>query len=174
MKFVLVVVATVMLVSGGCARLGQQNEQAETSLESYLEYCHELAVGNGPIVGAKWEGEATYGVVYADERYLSFRAEESSYCGGAHGSRQVTVGTFDRATGRRLTARDLVPAERRDEVLRSLRQKVVSRLGGEDKLLDEVTLTDNCCLGADGLHFVYNEYEVACYAEGMIEVVIPR
>ncbi len=73
-----------------------------------------------------------------------------------------------------MTARDLVPAERRDEVLRCLRQKVVSRLGGEDKLLDEVTLTDNCCLAADGLHFVYNEYEVACHAEGMIEVVIPR
>ena len=131
-----------------------------------------MAVCNGPVVGAKWESEATYEVVYADQRYLSFRAEEFSYCGGAHGNRQVTVGTFDRATGRRLTARDLVPAERRDEVLRCLRQKVVSRLGGEDKLQGEVTLTDNCCLAADGLHFVYNEYEVACHAEGVVDVAV--
>ena len=46
--------------------------------------------------------------------------------------------------------------------------------GGEDKLLDEVTLTDNCCLATEGLRFVYNEYEVACHAEGAIEVAIPR
>lgn len=172
MKLELVVAAALLAV--GCSRIGTQKENDDTQLKSYLEYCRELAVGKGPVVGAKWESEATYEVVYADQRYLSFRAEEFSYCGGAHGNRQVTVGTFDRATGRRLTARDLVPAERRDEVLRCLRQKVVSRLGGEDKLLDEVTLTDNCCLATDGLRFVYNEYEVACYAEGMIEVVIPR
>ena len=34
----------------------------ETSRESHLEYCHELAVGKGPVVGAKWESEATYEV----------------------------------------------------------------------------------------------------------------
>ena len=34
MKFELVVVATVILLTGGCARFGQQNEQAETQLES--------------------------------------------------------------------------------------------------------------------------------------------
>ena len=78
----------------------------------------------------------------------------------------MTVVSFDCATGRRLTACDLVPAERRDEVLRSLRQKVVERLGGEDKLQGDVTLTENCCLGAEGLRFGYNEYEVATVLRG--------
>lgn len=170
MKLELLTIAALLV--GGCS--DTQGEADESLLDSYLSYCRELAVGKEQIVGATWSTEATYNIVFADERYLSFRAEEFSYSGGAHGNRQVIVGTFDRATGRRLTVRDLIPAERREQVLKSLRQKVVERLGGEDKLQGEVTLTENCCLGADGLHFVYNEYEVACYAEGMIEVIIPR
>lgn len=170
MKLKLLIIGAVLV--GGCARIGSQNETDGSPLESYLAYCREVAVGKGPIVGAKWGREATYDVVYADERYLSFRAEEFSYSGGAHGCRQVTVGTFDRETGRLLTARDLVPAGHRDEVVRSLRQQVIERLGSEDKLLGEVTLTDNCYLAADGLHFVYDEYEVACHAEGVVDVSV--
>lgn len=170
MKLELLIIGAML--TGGCSRIGMENEKENTPLEAYLAYCRELAVCKGPIIGAEWASAATYSIAYADERYLSFRAEESSYCGGAHGTRQVSVGTFDRMTGRRLTAQDMVPAERRDEVLRILRQKVAERLGGEDKLQDVVTFTDNCYLATDGLHFVYNECEVACYAEGVIDVVV--
>ena len=41
---------------------------------------------------------------------------------------------------------------------------------------DEVKPHDNfyLSLSKDGWHFVFNEYEVACYAVGDVEVVIPR
>ena len=40
--------------------------------------------------------------------------------------------------------------------------------------LGDVTLTDNCCVAGDGVHFVFNECEVADYAAGPIEVVVRK
>ena len=148
-----IVLAAALLV-GGCSRLGTECEKDETLFKSYIAYCRELAVEKGPIVGENWEMKGTYRMVYSDAQYLSYRIEEYDYSGGAHGRRQVRVGTFDRASGKLLLVEDWVPAARRDEYLRLLRQKVVEQLGGEDQLLGEVTLTNNCYFAADGLHFV--------------------
>ena len=129
------------------------------------------------MVGAgatSWERNATYKIVYADEKHLSFRAEEFEYNGGAHGNTKITVGTFDRKTGKILKAADLIPAARRTEVLKELRAGVVKAIGGEAQLQGEVKIIDNCFVAKDGIHFVYNEYEVACYAAGSVEVVVKR
>lgn len=155
------------------------------TLSAYLELCRDVAAEAKPdgaqrddwMVGASvttWEREAKYDVVYADAKYLSFRAEEYAYNGGAHGGRKITVGTLERTTGRRLKAVDLVPEHRRADTLAALYAGVVEKIGGEDQLQGEVTLTDNCFVAADGLHFVFNEYEVACYAAGPIEVVVRK
>ena len=49
---------------------------------------------------------------------------------------------------------------------------VVKKIGGKENLQGEVKITDNCFIAQDGLHSVFNEYEVACYAAGAIEVVV--
>ena len=46
------------------------------------------------------------------------------------------------------------------------------KLGGKQNLLGEPKIIDNCYLGKDGIHFVYNEYEVAPYAEGSVDAVV--
>ena len=33
-------------------------------------------------------------------------------------------------------------------------------------------VTDNCCIAADGIHFVFNEYSIAPFLEGVIEAVV--
>ena len=50
---------------------------------------------------------------------------------------------------------------------------MIAKIGGKDNLQGEVTLTENFYIAGDGLHFVFNEYEVACHAQGLVEVVIP-
>lgn len=162
---------------------GEEGAKRSAMLQEYLANCQELiAIDQAEtnqqsdwLVGASvstWEAKAACKIVYADVNYVSFRVEEYVYRGGAHGSTIITVGSFERKTGRLLKATDLIPAVRRVEVLRQLRQQVVAKLGGEQHLQGEVTFTDNCYVAQDGIHFVYNEYEVACYAAGMIEVVI--
>lgn len=170
----------------GCkgVRVDGVKTRDSATLSEYLEFCREMALGGEmncredlmgtgeDAVATTWERNATYRIVFADAKYLSFRAEESRYDGGAHGGRKITVGTIDRRTGRRLKATDLIPAARRAKVLAALRAAVIRRVGGEGELQGEVTLTDNCYVAKDGIHFVFNEYEVACYAVGAVEAVV--
>ena len=62
--------------------------------------------------------------------------------------------------------------QKRAETLAALYDGVVKKIGGKENLQGEVKITDNCFVAQDGIHFVFNEYEVACYAAGSIEVVV--
>jgi len=119
-----------------------------------------------------FESTASYRVIYDDARYVSFQTQEYWYGGGAHGSTRVTVGTLDRRTGRLLRVADVVPAAKHSALQALLRERAIARLGGEDHLQGEVTVTENFYLAQDGLHFVYNQYEIACYADGITEVIV--
>lgn len=176
-------IPTLLGLFGGCKYAGIDDPTMSEDLAAYLELCHETALirDGGPDwkddwwVGSSattWERNASYKVVFADKRYLSFRAEEFAYNGGAHGGTKITVGTFGRQTGKQLCVADVVPANRRAEVLETVRKGVIEKIGGADKLQGEVTLVENFFIAKDGIHFVFNEYEVACYAAGPIEVVV--
>lgn len=121
------------------------------------------------------ESSAKCNVVYSDNprTFFSYRVELYSYDGGAHGSCRVLVGTVDLKTWRRLSVSDVIPDEKRDEALSRVIEAVVEKIGGEDNLQGKVTLTENFFVGADGLHFVFDEYAVSAYSFGNVEVVIP-
>lgn len=53
------------------------------------------------------------------------------------------------------------------------KEYVVMKIG-KDALQGDVRPHDNFYLSKDGWHFVFNAYEVACYAVGDVEVVIPK
>lgn len=185
MKWIKVVLPVCLVTGCQWASVADKEFITSKTLSAYLELCRETAVGvksdadhkDDWMVGAgltTWERNASYKVVYADAKCLSFRAEEYEYNGGAHGNKKITVGTLDRATGKLLKAADLIPERRRAEVLSELYKGVVKQIGGKDQLQGKVRLIDNCYVAEDGIHFVFNEYEVACYAAGAIEVVVPR
>lgn len=110
---------------------------------------------------------------YVDAKYLSFYAE-AYVCAGfnVHGGTSITVGTIDRKTGQVLKAADLIPARRMAEVRAALVDAVAKKLGGKENLLDEPEVVDNCYFADGAINFVYNEYEVAPYAEGPVEVAV--
>lgn len=145
---------------------------------AYIEMCkQESQREHGDNQG--WEADCLreykgeYKIVYVDARYLSFYIE-SYVCAGfnVHGGTSITVGTIDRKTGQVLKAADLIPERRRAEVRAALVDGVAKKLGGKKNLLSEPRIIDNCYLGEDGIHFVYNEYEVAPYAEGPVDAVV--
>ena len=145
---------------------------------AYIEMCkQEAQKDHRDCEGWAWdcsrEYRGEYKIVYVDARYLSFYVE-SYVCAGfnAHGGTSITVGTIDRKTGQVLKAADLIPERRRAEVRAALVDGVAKKLGGKQNLLGEPKIIDNCYLGKDGIHFVYNEYEVAPYAEGPVDAVV--
>ena len=146
----------------------------DKNLASYFE-----SGGVGFSIRTSKEYKSEYKVVHTDKRtFFSYWAESFCYTGGAHGVTTVAVGTIDVKTGKKLTVADVIPADKRAEALARLRKAVVAKVGGEEELMPLAkealaTPTDNFYVGADGLHFVFNEYEVACHAQGVVEVVIP-
>ena len=118
------------------------------------------------------EWHSNYSVVFVDADFVSYRCEEYSYTGGAHGMLEVHVGTLDRKTGRKLVLDDAFPEEMRESLKAELRAKALEALGEQPILFDGL-LTDNFCLMEDGWHFVYSPYEIASYAAGVVELVIP-
>ena len=114
-------------------------------------------------------------VVHIDENYVSFRADMVDYHGGNGNHSSVFVGTIDRRTGAVLSVADFVPKDKWPLLRQRLRAKAVREIGGEANLQGAVVVVENFYYADDGLHFVYNPYEIACGAAGVIEVVIsPR
>ena len=172
------VLCVLMVFAAGCATersVPKREKSKEFSV--YLESCRDILQEVGeegaiPASATTEEFSSRYEIVYADSRYVSYRAEEYWYCGGAHGSTTVTVLTIDRKTGREMTLEDFIPKEKHAALQRALRTGAIQKLGSEERLLDEVNVIDNFYVAADGLHFIYNQYEIAAYAYGQIEVVI--
>jgi hypothetical protein len=168
------VIAVSCIAFSGC-RTGEVGESAQ--LKGYIDSISQTLRDESAdmLVGSSMtteEYQSKYSVVFADEKYISFRAEEYSYTGGAHGSNKITVGTIDRKTGRRMCLKDFVSADKLPELTKILHAKVIKKLGGKENLQGEVLPIENFCVVKGGLKFVYNEYEVACYAAGAIEVVV--
>lgn len=135
------------------------------------ELANDLRVGDSL---STREYNSKYEMIHIDRAraFFSYRSTRYSYTGGAHGSQIVEIGTMDVAAWRKLTLDDVIPADKRAEALARLKAAVIKKIGKEN-LQGEVKLTDNFCVMEDGLHFVFQEYEVAAYAVGSVEVVIP-
>ena len=132
-----------------------------------------------------WDKSSKYEIVCRDADKLSYRTTEYRYTGGAHGSTLVQVGTVDRKTGRKYRLADIVPESHRGELLRKVREDIAIRhykaksyaewrARKEIAFFDEPQLTENFYFDDRAIHFIYNQYEIACYADGIIEAIVPR
>lgn len=185
MKKMKIVCVCAVAAIAGCVSADRSGGE---DFDRYVEFCCETAITsvgaedpNDPMSKADWmvgasattqEFNKEYKIVYADKDYLSFYTKEYSYLGGAHGNTVIRVGTISRATGRILKVGDFVADVKRAALKKALHDGAVKALGGEENLQSEVEVIENFYLAKDGLHFFYNEYEIACYAAGPVEVVI--
>ena len=184
------VIGLCVAAFGGCRHVAANGESASDTVSSDFGnrldcYLNEVkavfgnkdlaqdVIPGGPLTTREYNSK--YEVVYTDpERtFFSYRVESFSFTGGAHGESAVCVGTVDVKSGKKLTVADVIPADKRAEALANVKKAVIAKIGGKDNLQGEVTLTENFYVAGDGLHFVFNEYEVACHARGLVDIVIP-
>ena len=120
-------------------------------------------------------------VIHCDDAIASIKIIDSSYTGGAHGSTHVTVCTLVKGRGAKpLTLEDIATPEQLPRLTALVREALKKRFGVKtDEELDRKTAhpegkqvgpTPNFYYDAYRLHFIYNEYEIAAYSEGTIDI----
>ena len=124
---------------------------------------------------------STMSVLMNEGGFLTVEIMDWSYTGGAHGNYGVAHATFDLGTGREIKLADLVNAgyEKRWTELGAAELRLQAGVAANAPLSeaglfeDKLELTGNWFLTPGGIGFSYSPYEIASYARGIVEFVLP-
>lgn len=129
-----------------------------------------------------WFLERKVEVAHLSARVLSLRFEEFTFTGGAHPNTWIVYSNVRPETGDEIELNDLVGedgrgrleaiAEGRFRKQREIPPDASLEAAGFWFEEDRFRLNDNFSIGAAGLIFYYNRYEVAPYAMGPTEIVL--
>lgn len=130
---------------------------------------------------AKWEATINGEVTYEDENILTIKLDSYLFTGGAHGYQSIQFLNFDKNRGLALENWQLFKEyDEFNEYVETefrLQEKIP-----EDKNInvtgfmfenDSFYLPENIGFTDKGLHLLYNQYEIASYADGQIELILP-
>ena len=111
------------------------------------------------------------------EKLATFAIRYYSYTGGAHGLGGSEYLTIDMTTHKVLTLPDIIDQKKLPEV-KELLWSFYTNFGStkdEDAFTKKTDfdVSENFYLAHDGIHFIYHEYEIASYAAGEQDLVIP-
>lgn len=145
------------------------------------EYEKELKE-HGEAYSFEWEFEYTLSPVYNRNGFLCYGLSSSEYTGGAHGMYADFYYTIDLSDWHRIGLDDIFQPGSSDQVNRVLLQELLKslNLSAPDSLLElgyfdteNITATENFYLTDEGFCWVYNPYEIACYATGQVQIKVP-
>jgi hypothetical protein len=128
-----------------------------------------------------WEARINAEVSFENRRVLSIRMDSYLFTGGAHGYSATNFLNFDIEKGEKINTRELF----RD--LLAFRAFAEGKFRKQEKIpaeapinstgfmfeLDTFYLPENIGLTPKGILLLYNQYEVASYADGQIQLLIP-
>lgn len=128
-----------------------------------------------------WEAMVDGKVVHEDEKLVSLEVTSYSFTGGAHGYSSTTYLNFDKGRARELDAGDLFVDLKGFEGFAETRfrdQEDIPATGNINATGfmfegDRFHLPQNIGYTDQGLQLIYNQYEVASYADGPIVLTLP-
>ncbi|QDO93373.1 DUF3298 and DUF4163 domain-containing protein [Formosa sediminum] len=127
-----------------------------------------------PDSSQEWEAQIDGEVIYNSPEVISISLTTYSNTGGAHGILVITFLNFNAQTGALLTTSKLFRNKEEFTTFASpyFKDEIAER---EDMYLepDNFILPQNIGYSPDGLILLYNTYEIAPYATGITEFVIP-
>lgn len=119
-----------------------------------------------------------------NDSILSYQSNISCYLGGAHGSYVVSYYNFEKKTGKLLNIKDFVPAGKEKVVLKAMEEQLCKDWEAKDladlqektgiTMLGDLYLTNNFLVKGDSILFLFNQYEIAPYAAGLISVTVKK
>lgn len=120
--------------------------------------------------------QSNYSIKFLSQNYhlVTFVLESDIYsAGAAHGMYHKEYIVFDLNTKKRVQMSDLYPSDQQTKVYQALysaNEPWLKEHGIKDGKLEP---TDNFYYGQNGVVFVYPLYDLASYAEGMTELILP-
>lgn len=170
-----------------------ENDRMSETLGSYLRACREEWMNGEDSADLRpldkcgltsWETSGEYKIVYDDDRFVSFWADEWLHGNGNCSSNKLSVGTLLRSTGRRIHLKDLYGSDEERQKLQEAWEAAVARGNfwysqkeyNPDIQLDKLDnpfMTDNFFIKGNEIHFIYQKGEVAANCFAAVEVVIP-
>lgn len=124
-----------------------------------------------------WE-DCTYGTVDGiHDNILSYTVTKYAYTGGAHGMTAVSAMNFDMKTGTLITEKDFF----KEGYESALASRLSAHLPEALESPSDTAMLFNTDIGPNGnfritdqgVTYIYNQYEIAPYAWGIIKVTVP-
>ncbi|MDF0715027.1 DUF3298 and DUF4163 domain-containing protein [Muricauda sp. 334s03] len=154
-------------------------DSAEKALQSFTESYKEVIAKFPDEV--KWEAEIDGKVIYEDGNIITILMNSYSFTGGAHGYASTSYLNFDKKQGTELDNWDLF------DDLEGFEEYAEAKFREQEKIPQDANINDtgfmfesdsfhlpnNIGYTTEGLKLVYNQYEVASYADGPIELILP-
>jgi len=130
----------------------------------------------------KWEAKIEGKVTYEDATFLTIELESYIFTGGAHGYSATQLLNFDKNKAIQLSNLELFKDEEKfrafaEKKFREKEQIPLNKPINHTGFMfekDTFYLPENIGFTENGLKLLYNPYEVASYADGTIEVLLPH
>jgi hypothetical protein len=160
--------------------------QAPTTVEQLMEIfgkAYERSLKEAPELPGAWVLKFESTICHADEELFCLRILQSVFTGGAHPTSNIAYLVFSMKTGDLIPLSALVSKEKMDELtqvaekhfrlVRNLKPEVTYDRAGFRFKKNRFTLNRNFLVSKSGLTFCFNQGEIAPYARGITELVIP-
>ncbi len=112
-------------------------------------------------------------IIYQGHGFISFLNEIFAYQGGAHGNTTRSYYTFDLENNQLLSASNFFLPNKCEDLI-ALQKNALEKAGQDlkDLWLDGLKCNDNFYLVETGIVFHYDQYEIASYAEGPMDIFL--
>ncbi len=110
------------------------------------------------------------------KEYVTYILYTTVYLGGAHPN--TTIETFTYKNGKRIEIMDVISKEELSKISNCVKKESLSHPGSVSDMIEEGTVSDypnyrNFYYNDRGLVFIFEQYQVAPYSSGIIEVIVP-
>ena len=130
---------------------------------------------------AKWEAKITGTVSYEDKNILTIALNSYLFTGGAHGYTTRRFLNFNKRKGSEIENWELFKDRKHFEHFAETKFRIQEAIPQDDAInstgfmfeQDTFYLPENIGFTQEGLVLLYNQYEVASYADGAIELILP-
>lgn len=132
-----------------------------------------------PDSSQKWEVKVDGDVAYESPEVLCVRLKSYVDTGGAHGNGGITYLNFNPETGALLEQNDIISNPTEFTTIAKKAFKNQTKPKDDDETIEDFffgedfQLPSNIGFTDDGLMLVYNNYEIASYAQGITEILLP-
>ena len=158
----------------------EEIKEMEQAITSFTQSFKELK-SRFPDETVGWEAKINCGVAYEDDSILTLVLNAYTFTGGAHGYSSTTFLNFDKGKGKEMENWELFKDLEGFKNLTETKFRMQEEIPEEGNINitgfmfdgDAFQLAENMGYTDEGIQLVYNQYEIASYADGSKILTLP-